>query len=588
MSRKKSLLTGAQVVAMILKQAKVKNIFAYPGTSELALCDIILKTPGLNLVNSRGDKEAVFMAAGSCLMTPAKAVAILHGARGLTNAAGAIADANRNEIGTVIFVGLPSTRSSSFLPPHGERNLIKSIGNFVKASEEITAMKARDFVKKVKRTILQAQVLPLGPTLIGLPQDILEQRWIPPEVLAADCNIQAPHRAMNDKIRGVCRLLQEKKHPLIIIDDFLFKNQKAKRQLSLLANSITAPVLQLHYRRGPMLFERISANQNPYFAGLYNPSSREHQKIMTEVDLLITIEDRNMYSRVIGPLPNCQKIALTSNSVMTKKNNYLGQADILIEGNAGEIMAQITERMSKSTKEKVAESLGKYCQDIRQKATVRTKTDPKFDFMRLIIAEELGKVFEKVDQPILVDDSQMFGGLLSEGYDKFPEKLRVFGDHGAFVGAGIAYSAGLAFSSDKYTVFCALGDQALTNGLQGLIPVMQENIKVIYLVCNNKESVSLIKQASSQGIQSFKKSLFLKNIPNFNYVAFAKTLGFSAYKVEFDPDDQKQKVMNLKKSFRRCLSKAISISGPVLIELELPSTPDAWLGIWATKGLEGN
>src|SRR5262249_14614586 len=44
------------------------------------------------LVNARGDKEAVFMAAGAGLDADRRAVALLHGARGLTNAAGAVAD----------------------------------------------------------------------------------------------------------------------------------------------------------------------------------------------------------------------------------------------------------------------------------------------------------------------------------------------------------------------------------------------------------------------------------------------------------------------------------------------------------------
>ena len=95
----KKLLTGAEALAVILKKEGVKYIFAYPGTSELAICNTILQTPGLNLINGRGDKETAFMAAGGSLLRPSHAVAVLHGARGLTNATGAIADANRNEIG---------------------------------------------------------------------------------------------------------------------------------------------------------------------------------------------------------------------------------------------------------------------------------------------------------------------------------------------------------------------------------------------------------------------------------------------------------------------------------------------------------
>src|SRR5580700_4648914 len=96
------LLTGAEALAAVLVASGVRRVFAYAGTSELALCDRFIRTPGMQLINGRGDKESAFMAAGASLVRPARGAAIIHGARGLTNATGAIADARRNEIGCVI------------------------------------------------------------------------------------------------------------------------------------------------------------------------------------------------------------------------------------------------------------------------------------------------------------------------------------------------------------------------------------------------------------------------------------------------------------------------------------------------------
>ena len=67
---------------------------------------------------------------------------MLHGARGLTNAMGALADLRRNEMGTVVVVGLPSTGSQPFLPPHGETGLVPGAGAFAKSWFEAEAVPA--------------------------------------------------------------------------------------------------------------------------------------------------------------------------------------------------------------------------------------------------------------------------------------------------------------------------------------------------------------------------------------------------------------------------------------------------------------
>src|ERR1051325_5853064 len=83
-------LTGAEAIARVLSDSGTSIAFAYAGTSELALCEAIDRIDGVRLVNGRGDKESAFMAAGANLLSPGRGVAILHGARGLTNAAGGI------------------------------------------------------------------------------------------------------------------------------------------------------------------------------------------------------------------------------------------------------------------------------------------------------------------------------------------------------------------------------------------------------------------------------------------------------------------------------------------------------------------
>lgn len=591
------LLTGGETIALLIKKAGIKYVFAYPGTSELILCDSVLKTPGLIIINGRGDKESAFMATGGNFLKPNKAAAILHGARGLTNATGAIADAYRNEVGTVFFVGLPSTSSSPFLPPHGEKNLLKGISVFVKKTYEIKN-KSRDtdsleqkkkivssFLQTILKGLVNTKKLPIGPVIIGIPQDIIEQRWIPMEEV---CNIKIKHsitkNIVKKQLKNVLKLIKNKKHPVILIDDYLLKDKKAKKSLVKFAASLQAPVLQIQYLRGPMLFERLSFEQNPYFAGSYRVNSQSHKKLMEKADILILLEDRNAYSRILGPLPNCSKLTITSNPNMTRKNAYLKEGDILVFGKVSNVITTIAEKIGNNYRNS---TLLNYCNTLRSKPIPGPIIDKKYKFMRQDIGEILASIFKDIQNPLLVDDSQMFGGLIFESYDKFKDNLRVFGDHGAFIGGGISLAAGLAICNQKnHTIFCTLGDQSFTNAIQGLISVVQEKVKIIYIVCNNGKSVSLSKQIFSQNKYAFNKgkSTFLHNVPEFNYAKVAKEIGLQTYKLSFNPNNSLKN--NIKEKFKNTVLSALKFNGPSLIELVLPATPTAWEGIWNTQGNE--
>lgn len=591
------LLTGAEAVALLMKKSGIEYVFAYPGTSELALCDSILRTPGLVLINGRGDKESAFMAAGGSCLKSNKAVALLHGARGLTNAAGAIADAYRNEVGTVFFVGLPSTSSSPFLPPHGEKNLLKGIGTFVKQTYEVQEKvsnsdspkqlkkKIASFTATITKGITSTTHPPVGPVIIGLPQDIMEQYWVPMDnILRTNIKYRTPKKISKDLLTKVTRIIKEKKNPVILIDDYLFKDDGAKEALVKFAASVKAPILQIQYLRGPMLFERLSAEQNPFFAGSYTLDNQYHQTLMKKTDILILLEDRNAYTRILGVLPRCQKISITSNPDMTRKNAYLCKNDLLVSGKISEIITSIAKSLTNKNSNK---KLLEYCQKAREETKVKVKTDKKYKFMRQDIGEVLANIFKKVKNPLLVDDSQMFGGLLFESYDKFPSNLRVFGDHGAFIGGGISLAAGLArCNQNNCTIFCTIGDQSFINAIQGLVSVAQEKTKIIYIVCNNGRSVSLLKQILSQDKYAFNegKNTFLYNVPNLDYAKVAKIIGLTTYKVIFGLENSNNR--DVKKKFQNTLEDAISFNGPSLIELILLSNSSAWEGIWITKGNE--
>ncbi|MCC5669938.1 hypothetical protein LC653_40580 [Nostoc sp. CHAB 5784] len=590
-------LTGAETIALVLKQEGISTVFGYPGTSELALCNAIHRI--LNVyINGRGDKETAFMAAGACILSPTTAVGILHGARGLTNAAGALADVRRNEVGVLYIVGLPSTGSSRFLPPHGEDGLLKGMGQFAKWTYEIGTPGETDvereryackFVETLKTAIQKSRERPCGPILIGIPQDVLEMQWVPEWVMVREeLQQNTPSQlSLTDTISHI----RSHYRPLILIDDYLLKYPTARRDLCKFSNLIGAPVIQVRYQRGPMLFERISKSDVPSFVGWYEPTDPKHQRYLRETDLLITLEDRNMYPRVIGQLPPCRKIAITSDAVKTCKNEYLSEEDILVEGDVCEILQTLIRMLPKEASQGVINDANQRIdtvQVVRDAQIDPLGRSPEVALMRQTIADCLSKFFKAVPNPVLIDDSQMFGGMLAEEYDRFPSHLRVVGDHGGFVGGGISLATGLAISDRTCTVVCSLGDQGYGNAFQGLVAAGEQKTPIIYIVCNNGESVSLHKQMADIDPKGLNEGQHqsLCNAPNLNYQAVACAVGVRTSLIEWPYGEGPDATREVAQQFSQQLKYAFEVGGPWLIELKLPSLGEAWSGIWITKGLE--
>jgi acetolactate synthase I/II/III large subunit len=585
------LLSGAEVVAAVLAAHGVETVFAYAGTSELSLCDAFEEVDGLQLINGRGDRESAFMAGGASALAPNRGAALLHGARGLTNAVGALADVRRNEFGVVYVVGLPSTTSNAFLPPHGEPGLIPNLSAFAAYAWECGAVPdpptaraslALEFVARLREALETAARPPFGPALFGVPQDVAERRWIGLAALVDGWRPATDRPSRGDApIDEIVAALRFASRPFILVDDFALRYEGLREALSALARTCGAAVAQLRYRRGPMLFERIQPHEVENFVGWLNQHSSVHAEMLASADLLITIEDRNMYRRLTGELPECRKIAINSDLAKAVKNAYLRPDDLLVEGQPAELLALVA-----AAADAAFEPRDAWFPDTARMVSGVTPDPPGVcvEYGRRAVATELAKVLRSWSQPVLVDDSQMFGGLLSDWYDVFPAGLRVVGGHGGFVGCGMSYAVGLAIGHPSMRVMCTLGDQGFTNAYQALVAAQQQRAQVLFVVCNNGEAVSLRKQATAS--LGERRRDFLANVSGFSYVDVASAHGLPVRRLHVPVGEDVDVIDSTMADMGRLLADLAAVDGPSLLELVLPSDVEVWKGIWLTGGFD--
>jgi acetolactate synthase-1/2/3 large subunit len=587
---RQTYVTGAEALAAVLAAHQVTHVFAYAGTSELGPCDAVDRLPDISLINARGDKESVFMAAGASLLRPNRGAAIVHGARGITNAAGALADVRRSEIATVVIVGLPSTRSAPFLPPHGEQGLLDAMANFagwvwqappVPADCSAGDLAASRFVQRVHEALSVSAEPPFQPSLFGLPQDVAEKRWVPLAALAKYEPLVRYRPLTYSFLDSAANALLAARRPVLLVDDYALRYEGAREALNRICSCTGAAVLQVRYRRGPMLFERLQRAEVSHFVGWLNQFSESHRQLLRDCDLLVTVEDRNMYERVVGELPACRKIAITSDPLKVAKNGYLGPEDILAQGDPGQFLFALSERLVDGGAGRPA-----WFPAVVREEAMMTPESPsrRVSEGRRVLAQVFARHLATWRRPVLVDDSQMFGGLLSEWYEDLPAGLRVFGGHGGFVGGGLASAVGLAVANPDVRVMCTLGDQGFTNAIQGLVAAVQERVRIIFVICNNGESVSLRKQANATFGEAPRP--YLSNVPGLDYCELVEGMGIRAARVSVPLGDDLAGLEGVLDAVGAALRQLDEVDGPSVLELRLPADPEVWRGIWATEGFE--
>jgi acetolactate synthase-1/2/3 large subunit len=568
------LLTGAQALARTLAGDGATMAFAYPGTSELAICSA-LGQHGITIINSRGDKEAVFMAAGANRLDgQRRAVAVLHGARGLTNALGAICDVRRSETPVLCLTGTASRLSAPYLPPHAEPDLIPSAGRFASHTIDLAEVRRWDHVQFTR--LLDGALLPVqGPTLLGLPQDLAETAFIP-EGASIPVRTQTGLTASPNELPRARELIRAARRAVVFIDDYLLTDDgTAEAMAGSFALRLGAPVFQVAYRRGPMLFQQVTSRRVPTFAGLYDPADPAHAYVLGSADLLVTVEDRNMYPRVVGPLPSCPSIIISSRPEAAIKNGYATSQTVILRGPPSDTLQRLTTLIPAQPRSSRP-----------SETTIPDRSYDDHDGQALVAAIAASLTF--IASPVVVDDSQSFGALVARYYHLLPETTRVLASHGGFVGSGMATAVGAAIAGNN--VLCLLGDQGFTNGVQALAAV-QADTGLVMIVCNNGASQSLDLQADAGGYDLSQGAALLQNPASMDYCQIALGYGIPRNRLTWPCSSASAKAaVALRRQATASLSDVITDAfttrRPHLLELEMCQCPSLWAGLWRTHGAD--
>src|SRR6478672_4879103 len=164
--------TGRAAFLQLLVDEEITHLFGNPGTTELAIMEVVPDFPQLEFILGLQEATVVAMADGYCRASGRLAAANVHVMPGLGNAMGALYNAKFSGSPIILTAG-QQEQGHGLLEPMLYEPLVPVAQPLVKWAVEVT--RAADLPRIIHRAAKLALTPPMGPVFLSLPGDVLDE-----------------------------------------------------------------------------------------------------------------------------------------------------------------------------------------------------------------------------------------------------------------------------------------------------------------------------------------------------------------------------------------------------------------------------
>lgn len=273
-------IRAADILVRALQQHGVERIFAVPGESYLSVLDALVETPQIQVVTTRHEGGAGFMALADARLSGRAGVAFVSRGPGAMNAAIAVHTAQQDALPLVLFVGQVE-RPHLDMEAFQEVDYTQVFGSMSKWTVSVSdASRLADVVATAFHRATSG--IP-GPVIVALPEDMLED-------MAADTLpvVRRPARAAanGEDLQALLDMITAAERPLIVAGP-LCQSEAGRAALLRVADLFGLPVAT-SVRQADLI-----DNDHPQYAGhLAYGAPANLVQALSRSDLIIAIGSR--------------------------------------------------------------------------------------------------------------------------------------------------------------------------------------------------------------------------------------------------------------------------------------------------------
>ncbi len=521
-------MTGRRAFLRLLVDEGVTHLFGNPGTTELAIMEVVPEFPQLEFVLGLQESVVLAMADGFCRASGRLAAANVHVMPGLGNAMGALYNAKFSGSPVILTAG-QQEQGHGLLEPMLYEPLVPVAQPLVKWAVEVT--RAADLPRIVRRAAKIALTPPTGPVFLSLPGDVLDETA---EMdLGRPVRVNSASRPSDEVLKQINEMLVHARRPAILAGHEL-ATREAFGEAAELAELLGAAVYA-----SSIPYTAQFPTDHPAYLGAFGRAQKQVRAALEAHDLLLVLGAdllrMSVYSPV-EPLPPELPIVHISERAHELGKNY--RTDLAVEADVKETLRALLPLVRKSAsgeeaRQRLAELKPKNWVAQRDKARVEamlaaeTKPiDPQYLMLRL--TETLPR------DAVVVDE-----GLVSTY--PLPRLLPLRGprDYYGLASGGLGFAVpgavGISMALPGRPIGAVVGDGAALYGIQGLWTAAHHKLPITYVIANNR-GYRIIKER----LVSFRKTDRFTGMdirePDIDFVNLATSLGLHATRVT-EPHD---------------------------------------------------
>jgi benzoylformate decarboxylase len=554
-----AMMTAKEALIEILRREGVEYVFGIPGATEILFMDALEKAPDIRYILALHEVVNVAMAEGYARASGKVGFLNLHTGPGVAAALPMLYNAWFGEVPLVVTAGQNHTRLLQY-DPQLSGDIVGMGKMYTKWSTEI--VHGEDIPVALQRAFKMAMQPPMGPVLVSIPQNVLEERL--------DFEYR-PNTVVHKKLRpdkaalqAALKIIREARRPFLLVESGVTRCDALEE------------VVRFAELTGVRVYQAWMSDVNfpvshPQYLGDLDPASPSAKDVFNQMDVLVGIGCPLFTQGFFNPVPilprNLRVIQIDENPWEIGKNF---PADCGIQADIKEALAELNDMIERQMSSNEREEARNRAKEIaKEKARLKDRFNVQVEKERDRVPISISRLMTEIRDAmprgaVVVDECWSSSGVLRKVIEMSEPKTFFRARKGGSLGWGLPGALGVKLGLPDRAVVAVSGDGSAAWSMQSLWTAAHYRIPVSFVITNNAtyRQVKVVRKRVLGESPLNERHLGMElDDPVIDFTMLARSMGVKGEAVR-DPAD-----------LHRALRAAFDSGEPRLVEVFVENGP---------------
>ncbi|MCE5253159.1 MAG: thiamine pyrophosphate-binding protein [Actinomycetia bacterium] len=528
-----TVTTGKRALVQLLRGEGVEYVFGIPGATEIHFMDALEEAPEIRYVLGLQETVCAGMAEGYARATGRPGLLNLHTGPGLAAATPMLYNAKAGAVPLVVTVGQNDTRLLQ-RDPHLSGDILGMGRPHTKWSTEL--VHAEDLPLVIRRAFKMALQPPMGPVLVSIPTDVLQQEL---DFTHVPRTVVYPHlRPDTAALTRAVEILTAAERPLLLVESGVARCEAVDE------------AVRFAELTGCRVYQNWMADVNfpaghPQYLGDLDVNAPAIAEVLKDVDVLVGIGcslfAEGFFNPALPSLAGIKVIHIDDDPWEIGKNL---PTDCGIQGDIKTVLAELNAALDAALPAQARQQAQRRAAEAaEEKAEARAAAQARWAAEHDVVPISASRLMTEIaavmtPETVIVDDCWTSSGVLRQILEPNKPKSYFRARKGGSIGWGLPGALGVKLGMPDKEVIAVSGDGSAAWSMQSLWTAARYDIPVTFVITNNATygQVKVVRRLvlGDYPLREKHEGMELDR-PVMDFSLLAKSLGVESERVA-DPD----------------------------------------------------